>query len=252
MRQVQPIEPCTSQGSIVGVPNGVLYTSFNGLILIGPSGSKNVTFDMIRKDDWTELFNLGTVHASYFMGGYYAFSGAVEGVFQTEDAFQEDAFQIENFGGTENGSHISLADSRLGMVTVTSDDGPTYNVMTDVWTGETLVIRGGKVVHVDRRKHVPRQSYTWRSKIVQTPFVDNFAAVKIYYDLPEGGEPIEQTVFRYYANNILRFTRPVRKSGEQFRLPSGFKTDFVQFELEGQYMIYNMQIATSAHELREV
>lgn len=251
LRQVQPIEPCTSQGSIVGVPNGVLYTSYNGLILIGPAGSKNLTFDMIRKDDWNELFNLGTIHASYFMGGYYTYSGAVGGVFQTEDAFQEDAFQVENFMGTMKGAHISLNDARLGYMTLTCDS-PTYNVMTDVWTGETLVIRNGRVYHVDRRKHDPRQGYLWRSKIIQTGYKENFAAVRIFFDLPDGSPPSEQTVFRYYANNILRFTRPLVKSGEQFRLPSGFKTDFVQFELEGQLMIYNMQIATSPHELREV
>jgi hypothetical protein len=256
LRQVQPIEPCTSQGSIVGIPGGVIYASNNGLILIGPSGSKNMTKDMIRKDDWAEMFNLATLKATYFMGGYYCYSGAIEGVFQTqpppdEDCFQEDFVQLENFKGTEQGAHISLDDARLGYMTLTCTS-PTYNVMTDVWTGETLVIRNGHVYHVDRREHVPRQSYKWKSKIIQTDFVENFAAAKVFFDQPDGPPPSEPTIFRYYANNVLRYTRPIVKSGEQFRLPSGFRTDFVQFELEGQLMIFNMQVATSAKELRQV
>jgi hypothetical protein len=65
-------------------------------------------------------------------------------------------------------------------------------------------------------------------------------------------------VFRYYAGSEgksgvrLRFVKTLVKPGEQFRLPSGFRCDFIQFELEGQLLIHNMQIATSARELREV
>jgi hypothetical protein len=256
MRQVQPLEPCTAQGSIVSTPQGVLYTSYNGLILIGPSGGRNLTFDMIRKDEWLRLLNLTSIHATYFMNGYYTYSGATEGVFQTqpppnEDCFQEDFVQGEDFKGTLTGAHIALSDQRLGYMTLTCDS-PTYNVMLDAWTGETLVIRSGKVFHVDRRQYAPRQSYIWRSKLIQTNWKENFAAAKIFFSPPLGPEISEPTVFRYYADQRLKFTRPVRKSGEQFRLPSGFRADFVQFELEGQLMIHNMQVATSPRELREV
>jgi len=292
LRKVQALEPCTSQGSIVSTPQGVLYTSHNGLILIGPAGGKNLTFDVIRKDDWAKLFNLETVHATYMMNGYYAFSGAGQDVFQT-DAFQindepatvdedEAAFQKEDYRGTREGAHINLTDQRLGYMTLKSVD-VTYNVLPDVWTGETIVIRGSskmveldpvgapgvftsvpvnRVYHVDRRSYNPRQSYLWRSKIVQTPFKENFAAAKVYFskplgappDDPRGVPPVEPTVFRYYADGRLKLTYPLTegKSGKQFRLPSGFKADTVQFELQGQFMIFNMQVATSARELRTV
>lgn len=131
-------------------------------------------------------------------------------------------------------------------------DSPTYNVMLDQWTGETLVIRSGKVFHVDRRMYAPRQSYKWRSKVVQTNFVENFSAAKVFYSQPNGPPSDVPTVFRYYANGVLRYQRPIVKSGEQFRLPSGFKSDTVQFELEGQFMIHNLQVATSPRELRGI
>ena len=258
LRQVQPLEPCTSQGSIVSTPQGVLYTSYNGLILIGPTGAKNLTFNIIRKDEWLRLVNLNTLHATYFMNGYYCYSGAIDGVFQTLDqpatpandvTFQVDTYQSENFLGTMVGAHISLTDERLGFMTLTCDH-PTFNVMLDSWTGETLVIRNGKVFHVDRRQYAPRQSYKWRSKVVQLPFVQNLAAAKIFYSQPNGPPSDVPTMFRYYANGVLRHQRPVVKSGEQFRLPSGFRSDTVQFELEGQFMIHNLQVATSARELR--
>jgi len=251
LKKVQPLEPCTSPGSIVQTPNGVLYTSNNGLILIGPSGGSNVTYDVIRKDEWLRLFNLRTLQASYFMNGYYCYSSAIDGVFQT-DTFQMDAFQGENYFGTQIGAHISQ-DQRLGYMTLTCSS-PTYNVMTDLWTGETFVIRSGQVFHVDRRQYDPKQSYIWRSKIVQMPFKDNYAAAKIFYDVPHGLAPdlSIQHLFKMYADGVLKFTRPIRKSGEQFRLPSGYKADYFQFELSGQLMVFNMQIATSPRELRGI
>jgi hypothetical protein len=257
-RQVQPLEPCTSKNSIVSTPNGVLYTSNNGLILIGPGGGVNLTYDLIRKDEWLRLSNLQTISATYFMNGYYAFSGVIEGVFQTDPSPTQDAFdtfddfvQIDNFAGSTAGFHISLSDQRLGYMTVTSDT-PTFNVMLDVYTGETMVLRDGKIFHVDRRQYTPRRSYLWRSKVFQLNYSENFAAGKIFYGPPNGAPAEGETYFRMYADGVLRYTYPLQKSGLQFRLPSGQRYQTVQFELEGQQMIFNLQVATSAEELRQI
>jgi hypothetical protein len=273
LRKVQPIEPCTASKSIVSTPNGVLYTSYNGLILIGPSGGQNTTANTIRKDEWLRLLNLSTVHASYFMGGYYAYSGVIDGVFKG-GAFQQfvegggytetdppftahpppedtpEAFQQSNFTGTRVGAYIA-GDPHLGFMTLTCAS-TTFNVMTDIWTGETLVLRANFVYHVDRRQYLPRQSYKWKSKIVQLPYKDNYGAAKIFFDLPLGGPPSEFTFFKVYADGVLRGTYEVSRSGLQFRLPSGFKADYYQFTVEGQLMIYNIQVAGTPHELRQV
>jgi hypothetical protein len=108
------------------------------------------------------------------------------------------------------------------------------------------------VFHVDRREYQPRQPYKWKSKIVQTLFKENYAAGKVFFDEPLGGPALGPTTLKYYADGVLKMTRPIVKSGLQFRLPSGFKADFIQFELEGEKMIFNFQIATSARELRQV
>jgi len=258
LRQVQPLEPCTSKQSIVSTPNGVLYTSNNGLILIGPGGGVNLTYDIIRKDEWLRLANLQTIAATYFMNGYYAFSGAVEGVFQTDPPPTEDAWdtfddfvQMENFLGTEVGMHISLSDQRLGYMTITSEH-PTYNVLLDLFTGETMVLRNNRIYHVDRRTYAPRRSYVWRSKVFELNYAENYAAAKVFYAPPNGPPADGPTIFRMYADGALRYSQPLPPSGKMFRLPSGQRYQTMQFELEGQNMVFNMQIASSAHELRQV
>lgn len=59
-------------------------------------------------------------------------------------------------------------------------------------------------------------------------------------------------VIRFYANDRLIATREVRRSGDQMRLPSGFKADYWQVEFEGTVHVHSIQVATSAKELRAV
>ena len=43
-------EPCLSRGSIVSTPQGVIYASQNGLVLVGPNGIQNVTEKLITRE----------------------------------------------------------------------------------------------------------------------------------------------------------------------------------------------------------
>ena len=58
--------------------------------------------------------------------------------------------------------------------------------------------------------------------------MSNYAAAKVFYNVPLGRH--RSHLFKMYADGLLKFTRPIVKSGEQFRLPSGFKADFFQFD----------------------
>ena len=256
--KVSTLEPCTSMGSIVSAPEGVIYTSVNGLMIVNSGVSINSTANMVRKDQWSALLYLPNLHASYINRSYVAFSSPNEGVFQT-DAFQVPtsatdplgAFQTFDFSGTHDGAAISISDERAAYMQLHSDI-PVDNVIQDVWTAETFFLRGGVVDHIDLRKAAPRLSnYLWRSKIYQTPYKENWAAAKVFFGPAPGAVPADTpTYFRFYADGRMIFQRPITVSGEQFRLPSGYKSDFIQWELEGQLEIFNVQIATSARELR--
>lgn len=59
-------------------------------------------------------------------------------------------------------------------------------------------------------------------------------------------------IVRVYANDKLVMTRELISSGEQWRMPSGFKADFWQFEVESGVEIRSLQAASSAKELETV
>jgi hypothetical protein len=264
LTKVSNLNPCTSMGSIVSSADGVLYTSGNGLMVVNAGVEVNGTANLVRKDEWPTMLYLPSLHAVYINRSYLAFSSPNDiGVFQG-DAFQvevipppgdpvHDAFQTKDFTGTRDGVLISLLDERASLMRIHSDL-IVHNVIQDLWTGEPMVLLDdGWIYHLDVRYGTPRISdYLWRSKIFQTQYKENWAAAKVFYGPPPGvsGTPDAPTYFRFYADGRMILQRTLPASGQQFRLPSGYKSDFIQFELQGQLEIYNVQIATSVRELR--
>jgi hypothetical protein len=107
----------------------------------------------------------------------------------------------------------------------------------------------------------------WRSKIFQSETIGNVGAVKIYFSVPTGTtelNPVRNTalvqelaadqygLFRLYADDRHVMTRELRKSGELFKPPSGFKADFWQFEIETRVKILSVDLAPTVRQLKEL
>jgi hypothetical protein len=263
---IQPLEPCTSMLSIVNTPAGVLYSSPNGLITIVPGGAVNFTLSTITKDQWPTLLNLNSIAAGIVALGYYAYSIATPGVFQDSvtppdplNAFQQDAFQQSSTYGTQTGIYQKLDDKRIGLsVLQWSPVTEVQNIITDLFNGEMTVKRDDTIYLFDLRQQPPVANYTWRSKIITLNYVGNLGAAKVYYVT----DPSRSSVFRVYAGSAedivsagglpLRFEQAMTTPGQMFRLPSGFKALYWQFEVEGSLVVTSIHAASSARELRNV
>lgn len=266
LQKIAGLIPCTSRGGIVSTSEGVYFPTPAGLALVTSGGVVITTKELIRKDKWNALASLNTMRASMLGAAYYAFGQAILGVFQ-DDAFQSDMVQHEDFSGSRAGVLIDPTSATVGFGNLTSDN-PITNVMTDVWSNEIFHIIDGEVQWLDVSDQTQvREPYTWRSKIFQTAKKDNLTVAKVFFTVPPHTialNPVEvfgleQTLqadqwglFRVYADGVLIMTRELRTSGEQFRLPSGFKADFWQFEIEARVQVDVIQAATSSKELAGV
>jgi hypothetical protein len=258
--KIQPLEPCTSRNSIVNTPNGVLYCSPNGLINITPAGAMNLTMPMILKDQWHALLHLPTVAASIISQGYYAYSLEVQGVFQA-DTFQQDSFQLESSYGRLPGVYIALVDQRQALVTLDPTPAEVFNVIQDAYNGETMVMRDGVVYLADLRTLIPYAPYRWRSKIFALPYQQNLGAAKVYWTPPLPGSPTGPSYFRVFAGDQaeaegdglpLRYEQQMTQSGQMFRLPSGYKAQYYQFEVAGEVLVNAIHCTQTPHQLRQV
>jgi hypothetical protein len=259
LAKIQPLDPAFYRGSIVATPTGIIYASLNGLIEVTPYGGMNVTHRLIAKTQFSEMLNIYHLHAAWFNNSYISFAGVSDGVFQ-EDTYQNQntdpahpAFEVYDATGSRDGSLINFLDQRLGFIWLTHPT-LTYNVMQDEWTGEVLLIRDGTVVHLDVSQYQPQVSYRWRSRDYQLNFRENWGAAKVFYNQPAGGAGLvtAPTVFRWFCDGEKKFEQELPESGTVMRLPSGFKSYTVQYELEGQLSILNVQLGKSPRDLRGV
>lgn len=263
LQKIAGLIPCTSRGGIVSAAEGVYFPTPAGLALVTSGGVVMTTKELIRKDKWNALAALNTMRASMIGAAYYGFGQSILGVFQ-DDAFQADMVQQEDFAGARAGVLIDPTSATVGFNHLTSED-PITNIITDVWSNEIFAIINGEVQWLDvSDTGQVRGPYMWRSKIFQVAKKDNLTVAKIFFTVPPSTpslNPVEvfglnQTLqgdqwglFRAYADGELVMTRELRVSGEQFRLPSGFKADFWQFEIEARVQVDAIQAATSAKEL---
>lgn len=266
LSKLAAFEPCMSRGSIISAPEGVYYASPNGLVLVANGVAGLVTEGLIHKDEWNRLSAVATLRATRLANAYYAYGTARVG-FAQPDAFQEDMVQQDDFSGSYSGILIDPTNQRVAFNTLSSED-PTANVFNDAWSGEVLLIRDDVLYRID----IADETYTrdvvlWRSKIFQPQDKKNFQALRIYFEVPVWAPTLNATrntsspqtlaedqygLVRVYADGRLVMTRELRTSGELMRLPSGFKADFWQVELEHRVKIFSFQMATSVKELMKV
>ena len=245
-------EPCLSRSSIVSAPDGVYYAAQNGLIQVTLGGTKNVTDSFLTRQDWSG-YGPSNFSSARYSSAYIAFS------------------KNSNLASSNSDNGFIIDPSSPNMLFNYIKFGtPVKNIVQDEATGNALIISNGKVYNWDAPDATTQFSYVWRSKIFQFPFKQQFIAAIIYFDVPTtvAITPTSSTrntaqpqtfdatkqyfVFRVYADNRLVLTREVQKTGEIIQIPSGFKANFWQFEVEGQVVISNIQVATSVKELGSV
>lgn len=264
MSRLAVTEPCLSRASIVSTPQGVVYASPNGLALAAPGAVSIVTRNLITKDMWLDpqdYLSVPTLRAALLAGNYYTWGSVRPGAFEP-NTFQADAFAQEDFTGAYHGAYIDVSNPRVSWVNLRSET-PVYSCFADQWTGEVFTIKDGEVFWLDITRNRAHESYTWRSKIFEAPNKRSFEAMRIWFStFPETPElnPVQVVspatladdmygIVRIYADGILRFSRELRSTGEFMRLPSGFKSQFWEVEIEARVKLTSIELATSAKEL---
>ena len=265
LAKMASIEPCFSRGSIVSAPEGVYFASPNGLMLATQGTILNVTKNSFTKNVWMDLFDVTKLRATRVGSSYYAFGNISieEGVFNT-NAFDDSAFEVADYTFSRDGFIFDTVSERVS-VSLLYSETPTVNIMTDQWSGEPFVLRGGKVYWLNTDEDADREVYFWKSKVFQPSIKKNFEALRIWFDVPTFMDAPtvairRQTTYendmygmvRVRADGQLILSREFRTSGEIIRLPSGFRAALWQVEFEGRATIFNVEMATSMKELMGV
>lgn len=262
--KLKRVEPCVSKGSIVSTARGVVYCSPNGLAMATPGDVTIITSNLITKDHWEDLVSTVTLRGTQLGGGYYGWGTIQPGCFENS-AFENTAFQLDDYSGAYRGLFVDFDNQRVAFNTLLTSL-ETVNTFTDIWTGEILIIRSGAVYWLDLSFDRPHEAFKWKSKIFEMPNRRNMEAMRIWFSTFDDTPTLNPVqvinpstlnadmygIVRVYADDRLVYQREIRQSGDFFRMPSGFKAQWWQVEIESRVQINNVEVATSAKELLSV
>lgn len=238
-------EPALSRGGIVSTPDGVIYPSQNGLVLVGPAGIGNVTKDIITREEWIKDYAPQYIRACRYQNGYLA-------------------LRMLPAPNPRSGFFLDPTSLKVALTEMTEFDN-VKNLFNDVWSGEVFLIESATSPPMAVRRYDPPTTdmwpVLWKSKEFQYPFKENFACYAIYWDPARfasnayGTDFIAADVqvrFIVYANRIVVYDQTVPLNGAPVRLPSGFKTDIWQFEIRARAPVYSLHVASTMKELKSV
>lgn len=226
LTRVGPNAACLSRRSIVEVPGAVIYASEDGLASIDVSGQRILTANLITREDWNLRYSPDTLIA------------ATDG----------ETTYIGFYDGT-NGFELDFAEPMRGFIDVSFPDGVDgFNLDPE---GRRPLLISGTTVYRFGGNLDTYGTYLWKSKKFFLTRPLNFGAAQINRGVDPRDDTAGSATFKLYANDVLVYDQPVTFD-TPFRLPSGFKAENWQFELEGDAPISRVMIAETERELAAI
>lgn len=276
-RAIQENCPCVSAGSIVSTRNGVIFASTNGLVLINSASPTFITEKIITQDEWLPL-HPESLQAAFLNNTYYGFF--------TNPTEKAAGFLFDLDSYTYSTVYNSIVSS--GMVYISQPTKIVYNDVeqSQLYVCYPLENKTQYSLNSFGTDSRINKSFRWRSKVNVSPqglFTLSCAQVNftklsnlkpeppvwegrlagsalgmVYVNKqPVNGwcktntiELYDKTVFNYYVDGKLRFTKNIVDS-KPFRLPSGFRGETVEIELKSSSHVHSVILASSMGELVE-
>lgn len=208
--RVRVKQGCVSKRSIADAGFGSFCATPDGLMLIGDEGVQIVTEGLMTRRDWQAL-KPETILGVFHDGRYFG--------------FYDD-------GTTQAGFIYRHADREL-----TWTDLHATAAYADERTDSLYLLIGGNIQRWDSGAPLTATLKSKRYRVMR----QNMTCAKVISD----AYPV---TFRYYADGVLKQTKTVTND-LPFRLPSGFRPDYIEFEADFTGRILPVQIASSMEEI---
>lgn len=272
-QRIDSVWPCLSKRSVVSVGDGVLFATSYGLAYIGASGPDIWTKAFYTSEEWAPL-NPTTMVGAVAEGRVY--------VLYTPTG-SSPRMLVFNIGEAATLTELSLActelyadptDGRLYLVDKTVlrwNDSPGEKLLFNWWSkeielGEPANYGAAKVDWVTTTTAADAASIL---AAYQAALIANQASLSIAANsgamnrdpmnalavngsrlqAPPVGEDV--LTFTLYASGVEVFSQKVL-SNDAFRLPSGYKSDFISIRLGGNVRVKSVKMAETMQGLRNV
>jgi len=241
--RVDVLYPCLNKDSVVSLTYGVAYSTHDGLAVYSPGGGLSLATEAVHDaDTWSAAIDPATVIGAFYGNAYFATHSTGSFVFE----------QDPNTGGF-------FVDT-------------TYSFTADWYdplTNKLYYVSGtnGDIYEWDRLGQ-PASTIEWKSKVIVTPDYFNFGAGKVVADYSTvttmwdtsstlwettsllWNNPDEIT-FKFWADKQLTATVPL-SDNRVFRLPTGYRSDTIEFSVEGNVRVRAVYLGETPTALKGV
>ena len=239
--------PCLNIKSIVTLSGGVVWSSHDGLAYYSPfAGAQLITKFNYNNDTWSVDLDPTTIVGTFYSDMYFA--------------------------SHSTGAFTFARDERTGGIFITLDQvfsSTWYDALNNKLYYTTGT--GGDIYQWDELSQAPLVMQ-WKSKTFKTKDMINLGAARVIADygpvsstvLTSNWENVstnweatsgtydltDQVTFKLYVNKDLIFTKGLSNSNT-FRMPSGYRSDTFEFEVEGNVRIREVHMAETPIGLKE-
>lgn len=237
--------PCLNRNSIVEASFGVVWATHDGLAVFSRSiGAQLLTRLIHSSDTWNAALDPSTIVGVTYKDTYIA-SHATAGLVFENDQKSGPSFIDIDFAFTA--AWYDVSDNKLYLVA--GANGDIY-----IWDDLAQ----------------PSSTVVWKSKTLKTTNFVNIGAARLIADyIPGLGSSVWETVntnwedteemwdtpdpltFRLYVDKTLLFTT-TRADSTVFRLPTGYKSDTFEVEVEGILRVRAIHLGETPTSLRQV
>ena len=272
MQKVEGMYPCLSKRSVVGIGYGVLYASTHGLVYLGNNGVSIFTKQFFTKDDWA-IHNPQNMICDFAYGRVYlathgennqrymmVFDDAILTMadVQTYDIYTDtstgtlyvstdeginewDAHQYPLLGSWKSKKYIFPNPMNLGAAKIEFDQiiDPDLRaaILNEIATNSAANI---SLIGTGNLKG-SYNSFSYNDRVIDGNLL------KVVPDVP----PQNFVTFILWSNNKIIFSKTI-DSSKAFRLPAGYKSYDIEFQVNSQCTVSEVRIAETMTELKQV
>jgi hypothetical protein len=235
--------PCLNRKSMVTMPYGIVYATHNGLAVYSPSaGPQIITQENYNSDTWNEDLDPTTLVGAYHDGVYLA---AHSGGGIMYDKFDQNLGHFVDLDVTFSAVWYDALTNRLYF---------TKKLDSTIYEWDVAA--------------QPPQTQKWKSKILITPDMLNLGAARVLADYGPSSKywaeitdtwntadyewgATGELIFRLWADKQLMLMVNLN-NGETFRLPTGYRSDTYEVEVESNLRVRSIHLAQTPLGLKAV
>lgn len=271
LRAINSAYPCLSPQTIVNFSSGVAYASTGGLMFVNSTSPKYITEQYISQydfEDWNPSKIVAAAHDGIYVGvstdssKYHGLLFDIDHASTGITSLYRYAYGV--YTDAERNELYLIVPGKDGTRDIVAYDRPagegqdqfyrTYNWRSKLFISSNgLATMSAARVRIDASSAVlgmVAKAYTYtRHAINDVPLntydVNGPVDMKVVYEKLNTKSYI---YFIYYVDGVPRLTRRTNSS-DPFRLPSGFRGDTFEVEVEAATAISSIELASSMGEL---